>query len=62
MFASWCAPCRIEHPVLIALAKTKRVAIYGIDYKDKPDVALAWLGHWPPAYRVDLTPLLAAAA
>jgi cytochrome c biogenesis protein CcmG, thiol:disulfide interchange protein DsbE len=43
VFASWCAPCRTEHPVVNALAKTKRVAIYGIDYKDKPDVALAWI-------------------
>ena len=33
-FASWCAPCRMEHPALNALAKTKRVPIYGIDYKD----------------------------
>jgi cytochrome c biogenesis protein CcmG/thiol:disulfide interchange protein DsbE len=43
VFASWCTPCRTEHPVLNALAKTKRVAIYGIDFKDKPNVALAWL-------------------
>ncbi len=42
-FASWCAPCREEHPVLNALAKTGRVAIYGIDYKDKPDAARAWI-------------------
>ncbi|HEV2335913.1 MAG TPA: DsbE family thiol:disulfide interchange protein, partial [Stellaceae bacterium] len=42
-FASWCAPCRVEHPVLNALAQTKRVAIYGIDYKDKPDAARAWI-------------------
>jgi cytochrome c biogenesis protein CcmG/thiol:disulfide interchange protein DsbE len=42
-FASWCAPCREEHPVLNALAATKRVAIYGIDYKDKGDAALAWI-------------------
>lgn len=42
-FASWCAPCRDEHPVLNALARTKRVAIYGIDYKDKQDAALAWI-------------------
>ena len=33
VFASWCTPCRTEHPVLNLLAKTKRVAIYGIDYK-----------------------------
>src|SRR6201999_4362745 len=43
-FASWCAPCREEHPVLNSLAKTKRVAIYGIDYKDKPDAARPWIG------------------
>ena len=42
-FASWCAPCREEHPALAALARTKRVAIYGIDYKDKPEAARAWL-------------------
>ena len=42
-FASWCAPCRVEHPVLNALARTKRVAIYGINYKDKQEAALAWI-------------------
>ena len=42
-FASWCTPCRAEHPVLQALAATKRVPIYGIDYKDKQDAALAWI-------------------
>ncbi len=42
-FASWCTPCRAEHPVLQALAATKRVPIYGIDYKDKEDAAVAWI-------------------
>ncbi len=42
-FASWCAPCRAEHPVLNALAQTKRVPIYGINYKDKADNARAWI-------------------
>jgi len=42
-FASWCVPCREEHPVLNALAKTKRVPIYGIDYKDKQEAAAAWI-------------------
>jgi cytochrome c biogenesis protein CcmG/thiol:disulfide interchange protein DsbE len=42
-FASWCAPCREEHPVLNTLAATKRVPIYGIDYKDHGEAALAWI-------------------
>jgi cytochrome c biogenesis protein CcmG, thiol:disulfide interchange protein DsbE len=42
-FASWCTPCRAEHRVLNALAQTKRVPIYGIDYKDKADAAAAWI-------------------
>jgi cytochrome c biogenesis protein CcmG, thiol:disulfide interchange protein DsbE len=42
-FASWCAPCREEHPTLAALARTGRVPIYGIDYKDRPEAARAWL-------------------
>ncbi len=42
-FASWCVPCRLEHPVLNALAARKRVAIYGINYKDTGDAALSWI-------------------
>jgi cytochrome c biogenesis protein CcmG/thiol:disulfide interchange protein DsbE len=42
-FASWCTPCREEHRVLTALARTKQVPIYGIDYKDKPKAAREWI-------------------
>jgi cytochrome c biogenesis protein CcmG/thiol:disulfide interchange protein DsbE len=42
VFASWCVPCRVEHPVLMKLAESG-VAIYGINYKDPPDQAAAWL-------------------
>lgn len=49
-FASWCAPCREEHPVLNALARTRRVAIYGIDYKDKEDAARAWIAELGDPY------------
>ena len=42
VFASWCIPCRVEHPVLMRLAE-QGVPIYGINYKDKPDDAERWL-------------------
>lgn len=41
-FASWCGPCRIEHPSLLTL-KAEGVPIIGIAYKDKPEAANAWL-------------------
>jgi cytochrome c biogenesis protein CcmG/thiol:disulfide interchange protein DsbE len=41
-FASWCAPCRVEHPNLTLLA-AEGVPIYGIAYKDDPANALAFL-------------------
>ncbi len=42
-WASWCAPCRIEHSTLEALAARKGITLYGVDYKDKPDDARAFL-------------------
>jgi cytochrome c biogenesis protein CcmG/thiol:disulfide interchange protein DsbE len=44
VFASWCAPCHQEHPVLMELAKDTRFAIYGINQKDKPENARRFLG------------------
>lgn len=43
IFASWCVPCRQEHPVLEKIAKDSRIRLVGIDYKDKPANALALL-------------------
>jgi len=42
-FASWCTPCRIEHPTLEAMAARGDITLYGINYKDTPDKARAFL-------------------
>jgi len=44
VFASWCVPCRDEHPVLKALAAESGIRLVGIAYKDKPGDTLAFLG------------------
>jgi cytochrome c biogenesis protein CcmG/thiol:disulfide interchange protein DsbE len=43
VFASWCVPCKVEHPILMRLATEKRVALYGINYKDAAPDARDWL-------------------
>jgi cytochrome c biogenesis protein CcmG/thiol:disulfide interchange protein DsbE len=50
-FASWCAPCREEHPLLMQLAAEGRVTLYGIDYKDKPEDAIRLLAQLGDPYR-----------
>jgi len=42
-FASWCGPCRSEHPILMRLAAESDVPLVGINYKDQRDAALGWL-------------------
>ena len=43
VWASWCVECRREHPLFMALAQRGTVPIYGLNYKDRPGEARAWL-------------------
>lgn len=43
MFASWCVPCRVEHPLLLRLAREKKAEVVGIAWKDKREDAKAFL-------------------
>lgn len=43
VFASWCAPCRQEHPMLMALSQDDRFQIIGINQKDQPSDARRFL-------------------
>lgn len=43
VWATWCAGCRAEHQMLMALAGSGKVPIFGMNYRDERDAALRWL-------------------
>ena len=43
VFASWCIPCRDEHPLLVALKEVSDVRLFGINQADAPENARAFL-------------------
>ena len=42
-WASWCSPCRVEHPILMSLSKSKKLKLVGINFKDKKNSAKKFL-------------------
>ena len=54
VWASWCVSCRVEHPLLVQLAKAKIVPVYGLDYKDKPDDGRTWLAQHGDPYTASI--------
>lgn len=55
VWASWCAACRLEHPLLMELAKTRAVPMVGLNYKDKDAEGLKWLARFGDPYDVSVT-------
>ena len=49
-WASWCAPCKIEHPILMKLSQTKNLMILGINFKDKETQAKTFLNELGDPY------------
>jgi cytochrome c biogenesis protein CcmG/thiol:disulfide interchange protein DsbE len=54
VWASWCAPCRDEHPLLVEWAKRSRVPIVGLHYKDDRQAGQRWLKQLGDPYAVTL--------
>ncbi len=51
VWATWCGGCFQEHPVLVELAATRYVPIYGLNYKDERVKAKAWLRRYGDPYQ-----------
>jgi len=54
VWASWCVSCRVEHPLLVELAKANVVPVIGLNYKDKNEAGLAWLAQNGDPYRLSV--------
>jgi cytochrome c biogenesis protein CcmG, thiol:disulfide interchange protein DsbE len=54
VWASWCVACRDEHPLLVDLAKSGTVPIYGLNYKDQREDGLRWLAAYGDPYRLSV--------
>lgn len=50
VWASWCPPCRDEHPVINGLAESGAIPVYGLNYKDRREDALRWLRRYGDSY------------
>ena len=54
VWASWCAACRTEHPLLVDLGRQGVVELIGLNYKDKRSAAREWLRERGDPYAVSL--------
>ena len=51
VWASWCSPCRLEHPIILRLSRHKELNIFGINYKDKKKNAIYYLNKFGNPYK-----------
>ena len=49
-WASWCSPCRLEHPFLLKLSSEKNLYLLGVNFKDKKDNAQLFLSEFGNPY------------
>ena len=54
VWASWCVACLEEHPILVDFSKQNVLPIYGLNYKDKREDALVWLGKHGNPYALSI--------
>lgn len=51
VFATWCLSCHTEHPILMDIANSGDVVVYGLDYKDEPMAVENWLKKYGNPYK-----------
>jgi cytochrome c biogenesis protein CcmG/thiol:disulfide interchange protein DsbE len=54
VWASWCAPCREEHPLVLDIARRRLVPVYGLNYKDAGPAATRWLAQLGNPYQATI--------
>lgn len=52
VWASWCVSCRVEHPLLVEMARARVVPIVGLNYKDKREDGVQWLQKFGNPYQL----------
>ena len=54
IWASWCLPCRNEHPYLMDFSKNSSIKLIGLNYKDKPNSAKSFIDKFGNPYSVNI--------